>query len=106
MISIGICPVCEAGQVGYRVCSNRETVVLMCEECALVWTHPNHVSKEKAEDPVGADFLRRHPDCKLRPSRWALAEDVQHFGWGSYLLTLKSLLEEERGQVPKETQTS
>ena len=99
MISVGPCPVCETGEVGYRLCSNRETVVLMCEECALVFMHPAQVVREKAEDPVGVDFARRHPDCKLRPSRWAEAEDVQRFGWGSYILTVKQILEGPAGGV-------
>lgn len=93
MISVGACPVCQAGEVGYRRCANRETVVLLCAECALVWMHPTQLSPERAEDPTLADFARRHPDVKLRPSRWADAEDVRHFGWGAYLLTVQQLLD-------------
>jgi hypothetical protein len=93
MISVGPCPVCKSGQVGFRVCANREKVVLLCDQCALVWMHPNQITPEKAEDPMGAEFARRHPDARLRPSRWAESEDVQHFGWGAYLLTVRDILE-------------
>jgi len=93
MISCCSCPCCQQGQVGYRLCANRETVVLLCEECAMVWLHPNKVSLEQARDPLASDFGRQNPSVDLRGSNWATSEQVEAWGWGPYLLRPQDLLE-------------
>ena len=95
MISVAECPHCQEGQVGYRLCANRETVVLLCENCALVWTHPNQLSAAKARDPLDPDFARQHPQVQLRSSRWASAEEVNAWGWSAYLLKPIDLIHED-----------
>lgn len=80
------CPSCEDGPVGYRMCANREAVVLLCENCALVWMHPNKVDRDHALDPLNPDFSRRHPQVELRSSRWATQAEIEEWGWGAYLL--------------------
>lgn len=99
MIAVAECPSCKEGQLGYRLCANRETVVLLCENCALVWTHPNRLGAEQARDPLNPDFARQHPQVQLRSSRWATAEEVTAWGWGAYLLTPDDIVKQEPPEV-------
>ena len=92
MIEFASCPGCHDGKVGFRLCSDNETVVLLCEECALVWTHPSPFDAAHARDPLSADFQRKHPGIKLRPSRWAEPKEIEAYGWAAYLLDPKDLL--------------
>ncbi|MBS2038708.1 hypothetical protein JST97_27250 [bacterium] len=86
------CPSCQEGSVGYRLCANRETVVLLCDNCALVWMHPNQVDADHARDPLNPEFARQHPQVGLRSSRWANQTEVNDWGWGVYLLKPGDLL--------------
>lgn len=86
------CPNCGEGQVGYRLCANRETVVLLCDNCALVWMHPNKVDADHARDPLNPDFARQHPQVELRTSRWANEKEIQGWGWGVYVVKPGDLL--------------
>jgi hypothetical protein len=95
MIAAAECPCCHEGQLGYRLCANRETVVLLCETCALVWTHPNRLLAEHARDPLHPDFARQHPQIQLRSSRWANPEEITAWGWGAYLLKPSDILQGE-----------
>ena len=92
MIAVAECPCCGEGQIAYRLCADRKTVVLLCESCALVWLHPNRVRAEDAHDPLHPEFARQHPQVQLRSSRWATPEEIQSWGWGAYLLTPADLL--------------
>lgn len=96
------CPSCQEGTVGYRLCANRETVVLLCDNCALVWMHPNQVDAEHARDPLNPEFARQHPQVGLRSSRWASQSEVNDWGWGVYLLKPGDLLKspEDNGTTP------
>lgn len=86
MIAACRCPLCAEGQIGFRYCSSSETMVLLCDSCGFVWLHPSRLEPEQAEDPIDNDFLRKHPACQLRPSRWATEEEIREYGWGAYLL--------------------
>src|SRR5438105_2062990 len=86
------CPTCHEGPVGYRLCADRQTMVLLCDNCALVWMHPNKVDDAHAADPLNPEFTRRHPSVELRSSRWATAEEIGSYGWGAYLLKPEDVL--------------
>ena len=86
MIALGPCPLCKDGQIGFRECSDRETLVCLCETCGYVWVHPSRLDAEQADDPLDPGFARRHPAISLRPSRWATEEQVKAQGWDAYLL--------------------
>ena len=92
MIACSPCPSCGEGQVGYRLCGDRETVVLLCDNCALVWMHPNKVDADHARDPLNPEFARIHPQVELRASRWAEAKEIEAWGWGVYILKPGDLL--------------
>jgi hypothetical protein len=93
VIEIDKCPCCQEGQLGYRLCGDRETVVILCSECAMVWLHPSKLEADQARDPVAQDFARHHPQVQLRNSRWATPEEVSQWGWAAYLLKPSELLE-------------
>ena len=79
------CPACGAGIVGFRVCSDRTTLVLMCDECDAIWTSPILISLDTALFPSAPDFRVAALDCSLRGSRWAVEEEVIRWGWGLYM---------------------
>lgn len=95
MLSLSECPCCGEGQVGFRRCSDGETLVLLCEQCALVWLHPARLSAKTAQDPLSPEFRRRHPGVDLRNSRWATAAEVEAWGWSAYLLKPADLVQSE-----------
>ena len=92
MITCCQCPSCGEGQVGYRLCGDRETVVLLCDTCALVWMHPHKVDADHARDPLNPEFARHHPQVELRSSRWANEKEIQDWGWGVYVMKPGDLL--------------
>lgn len=93
MISLGQCPLCQDGKLGFRLCSDRQTVVVLCDTCAMIWGNPDKLDEAHAFDPLDPNLRRKHPGADLRPSQWARPEDVEAFGWGRYLITPESLLE-------------
>jgi len=97
MIALASCPCCQSGQLGFRLCADRESVVILCDDCALVWTHPSKITAEHARDPVSQEFSRQLPGIQLQKSRWATAEEIHKVGWSAYVLkptTLSSEYEE------------
>lgn len=93
MIVLTACPCCPEGKVGFRLGGDRQTLLLLCDACALVWTHPTRVTLESARDPLHQDFQRQFPGLELQKSRWAREEDVSQSGWSAYLLKPSELLE-------------
>lgn len=86
MIVAAPCPLCQDGQIGFRYCSRTGELVLLCDACGFVWLHPSRLEPEHALDPILPAFLRQHPTCVLRPSRWAGQQEVRDKGWRAYLL--------------------
>lgn len=82
--------------MGFRRCADGETLVLLCEQCAMVWLHPARVQADNAQDPLTPEFRRRHPGVDLRNSRWASEAEVESWGWGAYLLKPGDLLDATR----------
>lgn len=80
------CPVCrEGGRVGFRLTADKETMVLLCDECALVWPRPDQVDEAHALDPLRPEFSRRLPSLSLTGSEWATMEQVLAYGWGAWI---------------------
>lgn len=78
------------------MCADRETVVLVCDECAHVWTRPDEVDEGHAFDPLRPDFARHCPGLSLLGSRWATVEEVLGYGWGAWIGALNAIPREER----------
>jgi hypothetical protein len=86
-MTAGSCPLCEGeGLVGFRVCADNESLVLVCETCAHVWTDPSQLDREHAWDLLSPEFGRRYPGLSLVPSRWATSVEVIVHGWGAFMI--------------------
>lgn len=80
------CPMCKTGgRVGFRLAADKETMVLLCDECALVWSRPDQVDEAHALDPLRPEFARRLPGLSLSGSDWATIEQVLAYGWGAWI---------------------
>lgn len=65
-----------------------DTMLLMCDECAFVWTRPDEVEASHAVDPLLPEFARRVPGVTLSDSHWATPDEVLGFGWGQFITAL------------------
>lgn len=91
MVLHSSCPLCkDGGRIGFRMCADRETMLLVCDECALVWARPDEVDEAHALDPLLPDFARRLPGVTLADSRWATADEVLAYGWGQWITALNA----------------
>jgi hypothetical protein len=77
------CPICGTGARGFRLCSDRRTVVVMCDECDSVWIDAMRLEPSEVVYPRPPDFV---PDgltysIASPESRWATRSEVQLAGW-------------------------
>ena len=81
------CPICTEGMVGFRRCSDNETIVLMCDECDTVWLRPQEVNASHALYPSPPEYLVPTLECSIKSphSQWAEEEDVAEKGWSTYV---------------------
>ncbi len=77
------CPACSAGAVGFRRCSDEQTIVLLCDECNAVWTSPDEVSLETVVFPQAPSYVVSGLGVSIaKPaSRWASADEIERAGW-------------------------
>src|SRR5438309_1986948 len=80
------CPVCYSGPVGFRTCSDRKTVVLLCEECgAAALRGRSERGGEESVAPVvtdGADDLAgRGADRAIRRPGGPCVGHVPGYEW-------------------------
>jgi Zn-finger nucleic acid-binding protein len=80
------CPICLTGDVGFRLCSDHDNVVLMCDECDSVWLDPRELDSAHVIYPQPPDFVVA-PHCSVASprSRWATREEVAEAGWSGYV---------------------
>lgn len=70
MISIkGACPVCGVGAIGFRLCSDGTTLVVMCDECDSIWTSLRSVGPENPIYLEAAGFLVTGMSCSISSPR-------------------------------------
>lgn len=79
----GVCSRCRAGVLGFRRCSDKATIVLMCDECHLVWLRPDRIAVEEGISPDPPAFVVPGLTCSIkRPEAdWATREDIKRVGW-------------------------
>lgn len=82
------CPICRYGSVGFYICSDSTTLVLLCDECHSVWLDPQEVREDNALDPAAPDFILPGHECSMQPphARWATREEVHKQGWSNYIV--------------------
>jgi Zn-finger nucleic acid-binding protein len=78
------CPICTTGNIGFWLCSDQSTLVVLCDECDSVWLDPELVLESNALFPQPPDFLvPNHAFSISAPkSRWATLREVEVRGWG------------------------
>jgi hypothetical protein len=77
------CPICHAGAVGFRRCSDGIAIVLMCTECDAVWLGPVVIASESAIFPTAPDYLVEGLSCSTGAGRagWADLPEIERKGW-------------------------
>jgi hypothetical protein len=77
------CPVCTAGNIGFRRCSDGVTIVLMCDECDSVWLDPARRSSADALAPATFSFEVPGTACAVGRGQagWATRAEVERAGW-------------------------
>lgn len=107
MIVHSRCPVCkETGWVGFRLTADRETMLLLCDECAMVWTRPDQVDEPHAVDPLRPEFARRLPGVSLGDSQWASLDEVLAYGWGAWITATGAAPRADEGPGVHEVEAS
>ena len=72
----------EYGQIGFLICSDHQTLVLMCDECNRIWISPDALDADHALIAKPPDFLVPGLDCSVQgpQSRWAARLEVASYG--------------------------
>ncbi|QDU06331.1 hypothetical protein V6x_60830 [Gimesia chilikensis] len=81
MYYIGICPACEQGALGLRICSSQLDLVILCDECDALW-----ISSDTSVSPVFPEQPDLPcPSCKgnlsVPPAHWAGLGEIYERGW-------------------------
>ena len=75
-----VCPACSGGVVGFRKCSDGQTLVLVCDECDAVWRNPDRITVDTAFFPSSPDHRIEGLDCSIATkygSCWATSEEIK-----------------------------
>ncbi len=81
-----ICNFCEGGELGFRKCSDKKTIVIVCDECYSVWLDPNELEKEKANFPKENYYLEVS-NCNVfgGHTEWAKLEEIKGKNWDKFI---------------------
>lgn len=81
------CPICCEGTIGFVLCSDQKTMVLVCDECESTWLDPSNVSPIQVLYPKAPDFKVPGLECSIKApdARWATREEIMQKGWGHYI---------------------
>lgn len=79
------CGVCRDGLLGFLLCSDAKTVVVMCEECSSVWLTPD----ELEQPPIVTEaprYLLPESDVSISggSARWASFQEIDDSGMSGY----------------------
>lgn len=81
MYYVGICPFCEQGNLGIRICSKEGDVVILCDECDALWLSIDLKSKPLFPEQPNLPC----PCCKGNlsddPARWANFGEIYIKDW-------------------------
>ncbi len=81
------CPLCKTGSRGFRRCSDNTTIVLMCDECELIWLNPKNMDLSEAVHASPPSFIIPGLNCSFggAQSGWATREEIDAQGWVDYI---------------------
>ena len=81
------CPFCKTGDIGFRMCSDGSTIVLMCDECESIWFSPGEIEIDTMVFSSPPEFLVPTLDCSALAgeSRWATRDEVEAMGWAEHI---------------------
>ncbi len=85
------------GQIGFLLCSDQQTIVLMCDECNQIWLSPDAVDVEHALFVEPPAFLVPGFDYSIQSplARWATRSEVISYGWSAYIRGEGNALDED-----------
>lgn len=83
----GTCEYCDhQGWLGFYLCGDAKTVVLICIECDTVWSDPHDLHKgipERVGDPP--DFMIERIGVSLARGRDATRDEICVHGWEAFI---------------------
>ena len=74
------CRFCEQGAVGFRLCSDGVSIVLVCDECDGTWVGPEDLSVDKIQFPKDPGFTVMPLGCSIskgQGARWATLDEIR-----------------------------
>ncbi len=75
------CQLCEQGGIYAYVCGAKSPLVLLCEECTVIWREPANLG-ETPLFPCTNGFVAELDASIYEPgARWAYASEVRQAGW-------------------------
>lgn len=79
----GICPICGAGVLGFRLCSDGATIVVMCDECDAIWLDARQLDRALAMSTEPPEFQVPGLSCSISSprARWAKKPELEAAGW-------------------------
>ena len=77
------CPLCgKGGQLGFRLCDDSRTIVLMCDECDSIWADPRNVAIENILGVEAPKWQITGLSCGIGAgSRWAKHDEIDAAGY-------------------------
>jgi hypothetical protein len=87
MIHAGACDFCDhQGWLGFYLCGDNETIVLLCDECDTVYASPTDknrgVPTRLGEPP---EYLVEALDTSIAGGRDATRDEIIARGWGAFI---------------------
>jgi hypothetical protein len=81
------CPVCQAGALGIRRCSDGQNLVVMCDECETVWASPESIATSNALDapPPHFEVVELGVAIAGGSAAWATTAEIGGKGWSEYI---------------------
>lgn len=83
MIHAGVCAYCEQGYLGFWICDDQKSCILLCDECEVAFLSPQDVA---IDNPILARSGEiQELDVSYIGGRDALREEVASFGWAMFI---------------------
>ncbi|NHZ93887.1 hypothetical protein F2P45_33555 [Massilia sp. CCM 8733] len=82
-----LCPVCNAGILGFRRLNNSKKIVIACHECESIWTSPDNITLENAIHLLAPDLgvFELGDSIFGDNAAWATVDEIHLHGWGGYI---------------------